>query len=78
MNNIRFQSFQVSRKDHEQRNGHKGFVIWLTGLSGSGKSTIANELNKQLFNKNKQYLQIRICTNFSSKNIEVGFFNLFY
>ncbi len=52
MNNIRFQSFQVSRKDHEQRNGHKGFVIWLTGLSGSGKSTIANELNKQLFDKN--------------------------
>lgn len=51
MNNIRFQSFQVSRKDHEQRNGHKGFVIWLTGLSGSGKSTIANELNKQLFDK---------------------------
>lgn len=52
MNNIRFQSFQVSRKDHEQRNGHKGIVIWLTGLSGSGKSTIANELNKQLFDKN--------------------------
>lgn len=52
MNNIRFQSFQVSRKDHEQRNGHKGLVIWLTGLSGSGKSTIANELNKQLFDKN--------------------------
>jgi len=51
MNNIRFQSFQVSRKDHEQRNGHKGFVIWLTGLSGSGKSTIANKLNKLLFDK---------------------------
>ena len=56
MNNIRFQSFQVSRKDHEQRNGHKGFVIWLTGLSGSGKSTIANKLNKLLFDKKMKML----------------------
>lgn len=51
MNNLHFQSFQVNRKDHENRNGHKGFVIWLTGLSGSGKSSIANKLNKLLFDK---------------------------
>lgn len=34
----------------EQRNGHPGRVIWLTGLSGAGKTTIATELERQLFN----------------------------
>ena len=33
----------------EQRNGHHGVVIWLTGLSGAGKTTIATELERQLF-----------------------------
>ncbi len=33
------------------RNGHKGGVIWLTGLSGAGKSTLAVELEKRLFEK---------------------------
>jgi len=32
-------------------NGHKGCVLWLTGLSGSGKSTIANTLEEILFKK---------------------------
>jgi adenylyl-sulfate kinase len=36
-----------------RRNGHPGCVIWLTGLSGSGKSTIANELERELFNMGK-------------------------
>jgi len=34
----------------EQRNGHPGCVLWLTGLSGAGKTTIATELERQLFN----------------------------
>lgn len=33
------------------RNGHKGGVLWLTGLSGAGKSTLAVELEKRLFEK---------------------------
>lgn len=33
----------------EQRNGHLGLVIWLTGLSGAGKTTIGTELERQLF-----------------------------
>ncbi|MEI8233354.1 MAG: adenylyl-sulfate kinase [Verrucomicrobiota bacterium] len=33
------------------RNGHMGAVVWLTGLSGSGKSTIARELERELFNR---------------------------
>jgi adenylyl-sulfate kinase len=35
------------------RNGHSGCVIWLTGLSGSGKSTISTELERELFNLGK-------------------------
>ena len=34
----------------ESRNGHLGCVLWLTGLSSAGKSTIATELERELFN----------------------------
>ena len=39
----------ISKEDREKQNEHKGVVIWLTGLSGSGKSTVAVELQAQLF-----------------------------
>ena len=48
------QAFTINQTDYEKRNGNRGLVIWLTGLSGSGKSTIANELNTRLFHQNKQ------------------------
>ena len=35
------------------RNGHFGYVVWLTGLSGSGKSTISTELEREFFNMGK-------------------------
>lgn len=40
---------KVTAALREERNGHRGLVIWLTGLSGSGKTTIATELERQLF-----------------------------
>ena len=43
------ESFLVSRQDKEKLNGHKAFVLWFTGFSGSGKSTIARMLEKRLF-----------------------------
>lgn len=39
---------QVSDAEREKLKGHKGAVLWLTGLSGSGKSTIANALEREL------------------------------
>ena len=39
----------VQREEREAANGHRGAVIWLTGLSGSGKSTIAAEVERKLF-----------------------------
>ena len=46
--NITKHNFIVSRKRREKVNGHKGMVLWFTGLSGSGKSTIANNLDDKL------------------------------
>jgi adenylylsulfate kinase len=46
--NIVWHNAKVSREDREQIKGNKGVCIWLTGLSGSGKSTIANELELEL------------------------------
>lgn len=53
MNNIFKQDYKVTAKDRNQKNDHKSFVIWLYGLSGSGKSTIANALEKTLFEEGK-------------------------
>lgn len=39
----------VTREDRERLNGHAGCVVWFTGLSGSGKSTIANLVDQALF-----------------------------
>jgi len=41
-------SRQLKREDKEQLLGQKGIVVWLIGLSGSGKSTIANAMEKKL------------------------------
>jgi bifunctional enzyme CysN/CysC len=46
--NVHRQALSVTREDRERLNGHQGKVIWFTGLSGSGKSTIANALEKAL------------------------------
>ena len=42
----------VTRKERTDRYGHQGAVLWLTGLSGAGKSTIAKEMEKILFEQN--------------------------
>lgn len=47
--NVKWHEHQVSREQRESLNGHRGCVIWFTGLSGSGKSTIANALDHKLF-----------------------------
>jgi adenylyl-sulfate kinase len=40
----------VTARQRSARNGHGGYVVWFTGLSGSGKSTISVELERELFN----------------------------
>jgi adenylylsulfate kinase len=46
--NVVWHEHRVSRVHREEMNGHRGCVIWFTGLSGSGKSTVANVLDHKL------------------------------
>jgi bifunctional enzyme CysN/CysC len=46
--NTYFQSFEVTKKARAELNGHKPALLWFTGLSGAGKSTIANNLETKL------------------------------
>ncbi len=46
--NVTWHERQVDRSSREALKGHKGCVIWFTGLSGSGKSTVANVLDHKL------------------------------
>jgi len=46
--NIHWQSIDITREAHAVQKGQKQRLLWFTGLSGSGKSTIANLVEKQL------------------------------
>ncbi|HSU57017.1 MAG TPA: adenylyl-sulfate kinase [Candidatus Dormibacteraeota bacterium] len=48
--NIYWSHGKVTSQQRELRNNHIGCVVWLTGLSGAGKSTIASDLERELFN----------------------------
>jgi len=48
--NIFWSLGKVTAGQRALRNGHQGRVVWLTGLSASGKSTIASDLERELFN----------------------------
>jgi adenylylsulfate kinase len=47
--NITWHHGAISKKDRERLLGQKGIVLWFTGLSGSGKSTIAHAVEEKLF-----------------------------
>lgn len=46
--NLTWYNSKISRKDKEKLHGHPAFVVWFTGLSASGKSTIANHIEEEL------------------------------
>ena len=48
--NIFKQEIKIDRSKRELLNNHSSKILWFTGLSGSGKSTIANILDKKLYN----------------------------
>ncbi|MBI1305704.1 MAG: adenylyl-sulfate kinase [Bacteroidetes bacterium] len=45
---------KITAEDREQKNGHKSAVLWFTGLSGSGKSSLAGALENYLFENGRQ------------------------
>jgi bifunctional enzyme CysN/CysC len=47
--NIYWSEGKITHDQRTHRNGHLGRVVWLTGLSGAGKSSVATELERELF-----------------------------
>jgi adenylyl-sulfate kinase len=50
-NHLFQENYTVSRQEREQLNAHASFTIWLTGFSGSGKSTIAAALDQWFYKR---------------------------
>ncbi|MEC1688925.1 adenylyl-sulfate kinase [Bacillus mojavensis] len=46
----------ITKEEYQQKNKHKSSILWLTGLSGSGKSTIANAAARELFEQGYQVI----------------------
>lgn len=51
--NVVWEPWNISREEREKRNGHKAKVLWFTGISGAGKSTIAKEVERRLWEEGK-------------------------
>lgn len=50
--NLTWHTASVSKEERRKKNDHHSFVLWFTGLSASGKSTVANAVARKLFEKN--------------------------
>jgi len=64
--NVYWHDGEVSRDDRNRMLGHKGATLWFTGLSGSGKSTVAVALEQALVAKGK------LCYRLDGDNIRLG------
>ena len=51
--NVHWQAIDITREDHAKLKNQKPAVVWFTGLSGAGKSTIANLVQKRLHRMNR-------------------------
>ncbi len=74
-NNIFYSNGKVSYNDRCRLLKQKGIVLWFTGLSGSGKSTIAIELEKKLFELNKISFRLDGDNIRTGLNSDLGFSN---
>ncbi|MDB0048813.1 sulfate adenylyltransferase subunit CysN [Alphaproteobacteria bacterium] len=74
--NVHWQATEVSRNDRSKLKNQKPGVIWMTGLSGSGKSTIANALEKKLLQMNRHTFILDGDNVRQSLNKDLGFSNV--
>ena len=51
--NVHWQAIEIDRSAHAHQKGQRAAVVWFTGLSGSGKSTIANIVERKLFEQGR-------------------------
>lgn len=56
--NVEWEEGLIVREDRERSFGHRGAVVWITGLTASGKSSIAKQLEKRLFEDGIQTIRI--------------------
>lgn len=52
--NIVWHEASIEKVARRKKNGHQSFILWFTGLSASGKSSVANAVAAKLFEDNKQ------------------------
>ena len=52
--NIVWHEASISKQARREKNGHQSFILWFTGLSASGKSSVANAVAAKLFEQQKQ------------------------
>lgn len=64
---------RITNAMREERNGHRGAVLWMTGLSGAGKSTLAIELERELFRRGQQVYILDGDTLRTGLNADLGF-----
>lgn len=70
---VSMEPWNVPRETREQRHGHPAQVLWMTGISGSGKSTIGRELEHALWEKGYQTMLLDGDTLRSGLNGDLGF-----
>ena len=64
--NVHWHDGEISQTDRNNLLGQKGATLWFTGLSGSGKSTVAVALEQELFKRGK------LCYRLDGDNIRLG------
>lgn len=64
--NVHWHDGEISQTDRNNLLGQKGVTLWFTGLSGSGKSTVAVALEQELFKRGK------LCYRLDGDNIRLG------
>lgn len=64
--NVTWQHGEISRADREKLTAQRGATLWFTGLSGSGKSTIAVALEKALYGEG------HLCYRLDGDNVRLG------
>ncbi len=73
--NLHYESGKVTRAERESKVQRKALTLWCTGLSGSGKSTIAREVEKQLFDAGVSVYRLDGDNLRSGLNADLGFGN---
>ncbi|WP_249712652.1 adenylyl-sulfate kinase, partial [Bacillus cereus] len=52
--NIVWHKASITKEERRSKNKHQSFILWFTGLSGSGKSSVANAFARRLFARGNQ------------------------